>query len=352
MRLDPPLLHRNVRRIGTEHLRYDSRVPQAANLLALLKMNDDMNTTEGDSEELPPRDVALSESVTQRIVSEMGAMRESTEAAALSIGELLTRIVQTATRGNEDVKNSLAEAVGRSSTEEPDADASITEVILRQMEIVTGFIDQTREFFQQHLELAASASEACQTIQSSAREVSELTKTSQVLAINLRIEAARMGDKGNGFTALGQEVQGFSRAVGDAAEQIQDSVAVFLDAMPRMHQQTLEIESKMQDMSVRFDEEMATVNERTTTLTESLKGTLDQVESRNNEILNCSNQTLSHLGFQDPVAQGLERLQHDVQQMHLMVCGEKPDFRSLADIREDVGHDGSAHRDAGEVELF
>ncbi len=298
-----------------------------------------------------PQDIELSGEVTERITSEMDEMRHSTEEAALKIGELLTQIVRTATEGNQEVKSSLAEAVGQSGDEGEDSD-SISDLVHRQLDIVTGFIDQTREFFHQHRDLASQASVACATIQQSASEVSELTKTSQVLAINLRIEAARLGDKGSGFTALGQQVQAFSHAVSEAADKIKGSVAIFLDAMPRMHEQTAVIEEQMDTMSNQFDEEMEVVSSKTDELTDSLKVVLDHVETKNNQILDCSNQTLSHLAFQDPVSQGLLRMQHDVQQMHRIICGESPDFRSLSELQADVGDDGRCFRESGEVELF
>ena len=308
--------------------------------------------------ELPAMNKKLSKSVIARstetatsMVHEMEQMRASTEEAALNIGRLLEKIVQVATEGNDEVRRTLAEVVGNSAEEQQDS-ASINDLVLHQVDVVNQFISNVRSFLSEQVELAQEAHAACERISKSATDVANLTRTSQVLSINLRIEASRLGDKGSSFTALGQEVYSFSAAVRDAADEINVSVGNFLQTIPRIRSQAIEMENGVNELSQNFEQEMADLSGRTGKMDESLRTILDHVELKNNEVLNCSYETLNHLAFQDPVSQGLQRAEHNVMQMLGAIKGESPEFKSLSQLREDVGEDGRDEREAGEVDLF
>jgi hypothetical protein len=289
---------------------------------------------------------------SSQMIEEMEAMRNSTEVAAINIGLLLERIVNLATEGNREVQETLADAVGLGVDDDSNDSASINDLVLQQVDVVNGFMSHVRSFLAEQVELAQQANEACETISRSATDVAELTKTSQVLSINLRIEAARLGDEGSSFTALGQEVHSFSAAVREAADEISNSVGNFMQTIPRIREKAIEMETGVSELSQNFQTEMSALSERTGKMHDSLKRTLDQVEFKNNEILDCSNETLSHLAFQDPVSQGLQRVQHNVSQLQSVINGQSPDFISLSQLREDVGEDGRTERKAGEVDLF
>lgn len=289
------------------------------------------------------------ESSTQ-MIAEMGKMRELTEQATLSIGFLLERTVKIATEGNAKVQTALSEAVGRSG--EGEDSASINEFVIQQVNEVNSFIDHVRTFLVDQVEMAKQAHEACQSISKSANHVTELTKTSQILSINLRIEASRLGEKGDSFKVLGEEVHSFSASVREAANEINDSVGEFLQTIPQIRQKAVEMETGVEELSSGFHSKMEFLSDRTQRMDESFRTILDDVESQNNQILDCSNQTLSHLAFEDPVSKGFHCMQHNVAQLQNVIDGKKPNFVPLSTIRHDVGEDGRSDREAGEVDLF
>jgi methyl-accepting chemotaxis protein len=248
-----------------------------------------------------------------------------------------------------EFKQTIFEALGDSASDDAE---SINDVVVRQLDNLNQFVSQSSSFLSRQVELAQQAHEACMTISKSAQNVAQLTKTSQVLSINLRIEAARLGNKGSSFTALGQEVHAFSSAVLLAANVITESASSFSATIPEMRDQAVQMEEEMSALSDTFHSELSMLSQRTSKMQSSLETTLDQVEVTNSQILDCSNQTLGHLAFQDPVSQGIQRVQHNIQQMQSLVEGERVDFVSLASIKEDVGEDGRTEREAGEVDLF
>lgn len=290
--------------------------------------------------------------VVASLTADLESMRQSTEQSALSIGELLIKIVNSATDGNREVEDSLKLAIDGSKNDGDDKSAAIDTLIRHQVETVTEVIRRTQGFFEQNVELAKRAAVSSEQIRRTADEVSELMSISRLLALNLRIEASRMGDKGSGFAALGKEVQDFSTAVGVAANKIQTAADALLQTIPKMQNDNLSMRDEMTVLAESFETEMETVTERTMETLDALRTTRDQTAVRNNQILEYSNETLSYLAFQDPVSQGLSRAKHNVMQLYQVVCGEEPEFCSLATLREEIGEDGSRERETGLVELF
>ncbi len=289
---------------------------------------------------------------TDRMIDDLERMRTMTESSALEIGELLTRIVAVATEGNQQVQSTLEDALHSETDGSDSQSASISDLIQRPTAMVEELLGQIRTFFDEQLVVAKQASLACDTIRASADEVTDLAMTSQVLSINLKIEAARLGNEGRSFMGLGTEVQEFAKSVQDAAGKIRSSTTQLNNSVPRMQEDTIKMERVVESIAGKFEGEMATIGEKADALNQSLQSTADHVATSNQLILDCSNDTLSKLAFQDPVSQGLERIEHDIQQLLGAATGAEPDFTSLAELKEDVGEDGSKFREAGEIELF
>ncbi len=279
------------------------------------------------------------------IAGDITEMQQSTEEAALKIGGLLNEIVRLATEGNREAQEALASATGIS--DDSSSSVAINDLVHRQLETMSSFMEQTSEFFAKHRKLADRATEACQTIESCANNVAELTKTSQVLAINLRLEAMKLGEEGRGFNVLGENVQEFADCVGTAAEQIEQIVAPFSVALPSMNREATEIGEHMSSLTNRFSSEMDRIERKSNHLAHSMEVVREHIESANSEILDYSNRTLSHLSFQDPMSQGLKKVEHEIEQLHNLLKGEPAVFWS-----EQHSDEEETDVAAGEVDLF
>ena len=307
----------------------------------------------------PPDDaIALCNKLTERIVSDMQGMRESTEEAALNIGELLVKIVEIATQGNDEVKVSLSRFVraDHDTTNSESAEAqteTISEKIERQSESIAGLIAKIEECFAHQLALSRSAVEASRRVYVTAEQTSNLMMRSKLLAFNVQIEAGRIGgEEGRAISVLGEEMKSFSDDVEKANQVIAESIASFVTEMPKLEEETSKIGASLSGFSETFCVEMEEVRRDTESVSNLLKQVLDETESRNNQILKSSHDTLSHLQFQDPVSQGLQRASYDVMKLRDMFEGKEVDECSLADIADDVGHDGTSETEAGDVLLF
>lgn len=295
--------------------------------------------------------VDVCERVTSRISRDMAKMRESTADAALNIGQLLGEIVRIATEGNQEIKESLGTFV-RPDTSCQEKTESVSDAIDRQTEMLAEMIGEVKHFFDRQLELSNSANAATQKIYRTAGQITQLMRSSRILALNLRIESSRLGKEGQTFAVLGDQMKVFSDNVAEANEVIATSVEEFVREMPKLQKEAQQISDNLSEFTSRFDDSMGDVKKETQAFSHLLDEVIDGAEARNNDILKLSHDTLSHLQFQDPVSQGLRRAEHDVQKLLTLFKGDELDDRSLADLAEDVGNDGREVMPSGDVMLF
>lgn len=295
--------------------------------------------------------VQVCQRLTSRITADMADMRESTEDAALNIGNLLVEIVKIATEGNAETKQTLCQFV-RSDACSQQQSATISETIDRQTDLFRGLIEEIRGFFDRQLALSQAANSATRKIFDTANQITQLMRSSRILALNLRIESARLGSDGSTFAILGDQMKVFSDNVAEANGVIASSVEEFVTEMPKLEEEARAMGENLSEFSSRFDDDMAEVKVQTESFQGLVNGVLETTERRNNQILECSNATLSHLQFQDPVSQGLRRAEHDVEKLLTLFEGRELDDRSLADIADEVGHDGRNEVESGDVMLF
>lgn len=303
--------------------------------------------------------VKLCRRITDRIVSDMEGMRRSTEEAALRIGDLLVSIVDTATSGNNDLRNQLKRFV-RSSQDlsEPAGDdahetPTISESIETQSQQIAQMITQIQQCFERQMVLARSATEASRKIIDTAQQTSQLMTRSKLLAFNVQIEASRLGgEEGRSISVLGEEMKLFSEDVEKANRIIAESISEFAEEMPKLESETNVIGQTLSDFSARFETEMEDVRRETQSITDLLQTVLDSTEAQNTAILKYSQETLSSLQFQDPVAQGLRRAEHDIRKLQSLIENRDIVDDSLADHEDDVGRSASEQHTAGEVMMF
>ena len=298
--------------------------------------------------------VDLCKTISARAVSEMETMRKSSEEAILNIGRLLGNIVNVATESNEKVSQALSRFVETDSDDPSDGEAkeTIAETIERQSRLIDELVGTVKGCFDRQMALTRSASFASKQILQAAQETEELTARSKILSLNIHIEANRLGNEGAAFTVLSREIQDFSDDIAIANKTISKTIGAFTKDMPALEKETIEAGKLLVEFSSRFSNEMQEIRKETNDLTQTLTDTVAQAESYNQKIIRFSNSTLSCLQFQDPLTQGLQRTQFDLEKIDNVFAGKHVEDISLADIKSDVGEDGRSETDSGDVLLF
>ena len=283
----------------------------------------------------------------QRVMERLASANAITEREVLAIGERLHQLVSLATKDEEAITDGLA-ALDETN------DTSAGAAVKRQGEATTAFARDISTFVDAQVAAAKAAVNASAAIDEAGRQVERITVESRILAVNTRIQASRMKD-GTRFAAIAQEmrrlselIEGANHVIRDLADQLQRSLPVLMDRAEAMNARSAAFSDELEG---NLDE----VSRRTEELREHLRLSIDEGEARRSRVLQLSQDTLSHLGFQDPQAQELLRAERDLNLVHDLVLGA---LRGDGEVAERVfsQHAGSdtenTEHQAGEVLLF
>ena len=301
---------------------------------------------------------ALSQAITDQIVQSLDSANEITERAVLAIGNQISSLFEIAKNNNEAAVSSLGEVLGRSASHSHDeligADeaTSIASLLENQRRSIQLFVQKTEEFFRRQTVLAEESQSRVRNMECSISKIQDIVVGSKILAINAQIEAARLGQAGQAFSVVAQQMKVFSMETKNANDSIDASVDSVAEMMSRFRHDTIEMQDSLSEFSHDLASEVAELEDRTRLLMDSLSGTLDQISSSNEQLTSRSQLALSELQFQDPLAQDLRRTLHKVKKLQSIIDTGTCDEREPESYIDHIGGDGTLERDAGEVELF
>lgn len=284
------------------------------------------------------------DSLGVRVIERLRKASQETESSALEIGKLLSEIADIAT---EDV----SQVQQRFGVKTNGGEAGLAESSRSGMKFVAGYVATIREFLERQLEFADAANAACESVNQSANAVTELMERSQVLSLNIQIEAARIGDQGNAFTCIGNEMKNFSREVREENHRIVEALSCLSTSLPVIRQEMTDMDVETVEFTEHLEAQRESLEEDTRALSRSLHESLEHTEVKNQHILRCSQSMLSALQYQDPVSKELGTAQDEVRRMQAVL-----DEHHLS---AETSDESSAHlvastteSDPGEVVLF
>lgn len=344
----------------------DTSIPSHEQIIAQVSESPDRSETltEGTADELQiiseAEDVAatnpaveIGREISGRICRSLQDAREKTEDAVIAVCEHVAKLVEIARQGNEEAEDTLHTIVGPGAGVRTDAEeTSIAEVVHTQAESVNSFVADTREFFNEQIAIGDAASKSCQEMQLCVAQVVKLVFSSEILAYNIQIESARLGDDGRAFSVLGDEMVRFSSKVRDANIAIQSSLKLVTETMRQFQEQSKAMDLRLDAFTEQLRRKMVDVQTRTSKLTHSLHLTLERITHRNQEVIACSHDALSELQFQDPLAQSLMRTEMEVERLTHLIEAGTCDSIAYSELNPRIGNDGSQDREPGFVELF
>ena len=90
----------------------------------------------------------------------------------------------------------------------------------RSEEITTRFVRGMREDILAQENAVQNVLDLAGRIEGAIAAINDLTLSSKVLAINARIEAARLGAQGRGFTVIADSLSGLSSVIREASSKV------------------------------------------------------------------------------------------------------------------------------------
>ena len=272
----------------------------------------------GPAADAPPAAVEgldrLCEDVLPLWRDQVSMVRSQTEEAitALSVrfGDLSRRVESAAGRASDDGSGTLATILNASEAELSGIVAELRRA-LENKDVLLGQVE----------ELARLTS----SLQSMARDVGDVAKQTNLLALNAAIEAARAGEAGRGFAVVADEVRKLSTASGETGKKIGDIIATVTSAMG----DALSVSRAYAQSDAQL---VSDAGRRIGEVVERLRGAAGGVVARAREVSAESHAVATEIGdvlvalqFQDRVSQVLGSVSGDMDRLQQRVrscCAE------------------------------
>jgi hypothetical protein len=252
----------------------------------------------------------------ERILPEVSSVRAMVRERLLRMTGMTEREVLAAGRGLNDVVNRAREHVdltrgvleaaagGRPGAADRSGSRS-GEAALAQSEAMTEFLSEMSGHLAAQLEHAASAHANSTEIRSAAKSIAALSQAAHFLALNAKIETAKIAHGAGVFSAISTEMQSLSTEVQRANAQIAELGANLVVAIPQVSALAFRMEALTEEFSNRLTESLHLVREEERRMRESIMQALQTGDQILAEVVARAGDSLSHLQFQDSTAQGL-----------------------------------------------
>jgi methyl-accepting chemotaxis protein len=194
---------------------------------------------------------------------------------------------------------------------------SLGQMLTNQSTFLRGHAREMSERAALQDERARGAAAAAKSIADLAASIERLAGEARLLAVNARIESSRLGAQSAGFEVLASEMQRLSDEVASTNERVGELAGRLGQDLPWIAQHARDFRKEMETFSstatVQLDDTERAVGELRSQLKSAAQGGGIVME----EILRASGAALSHLQFQDVIAQELRQLDGVARQAQL-----------------------------------
>jgi methyl-accepting chemotaxis protein len=232
-----------------------------------------------------PRALAEIDAGRRRVRRRIESLQSLTEHEVLACGQVLSSIV-------DNVRSLILDTERTVSASLADSDAT-TARFIGEMQ---GDIQAQEAAVCHVLELADGMQEAIEAING-------LSHYSNILSMNARIEAARIGHHGAGFAVIADHTRELSKTIREAAERVSKSIEAVRAGLPPVSERATSMQQRTRTFITDVSEQMKSA---------SRQAAGGAGERGLEEVVRLSNEALSHLQFHDPVTQGLAGIGGDL----------------------------------------
>lgn len=243
------------------------------------------------------------------------------------------------------------------STLDGERGGGVAAAVARQGEVLRRFFESVARDIERQEAVAERAQQHLQRITKAASDTAHLASAARLLALNARIEAARVGGHGNCFSTIAGEMQHLAEQITQANEFIDSLASRLSQDLPEVANSARALRTSSEDLSKDLSSATAEVEEETALMRDIIHRMTEQSDQEMAYLISSSHEALSHLQFQDVIAQGLLRIEaifHDMQ-VEQATALDLPE--AIADLpvpqHREIGGDKPVDQEnAGEVLLF
>lgn len=225
---------------------------------------------------------------------------EISEREALSVGQLLGKIMEVAQRQHASLENSLDQFSDSS-------EGSIRQVAAAQSEAIANYLARLSSLINEQLELTKLAALQCEQISKAGSTIEQATIEARILSLNARITAAQNNSGGAAFAAIASEMQALSQTITQANALVGTLATELNKQLPLIARQAAAMGEENSRFSGILHGHISRVEETTRKLEGTLRDTIYSGSAHYAQILRASQRAVSHLQYQDPMVQRLRR---------------------------------------------
>lgn len=233
----------------------------------------------------------------------------------------------------------------------------VAAAVARQSEVLRRFFDAVARDIARQESVADRAQQHLQRIAKAASDTAHLASAARLLALNARIEAARVGGNGNCFSTIAGEMQHLAEQITQANEFIDSLASRLSQDLPEVAASARALRTSTEELSSDLAQATGDVEAETAVMRDIIRRMLEQSDYEMSHLIQSSHEAMSHLQFQDVIAQGLLRIEpvlHDLQIEQAKELGIEDIIADLPPTQHrEIGGDKPVDQDnAGEVILF
>jgi methyl-accepting chemotaxis protein len=237
----------------------------------------------------------------EALVKRVRSINETTSSEVREAAHFLNNVVESARLYVADSQRALSRLQGEGND-------SIGQLLSKQSEFLRKHSSEMSERAAAQDERARQAAAAAKSIADLAASIERLAGEARLLAVNARIESSRLGAHSAGFEVLASEMQRLSDEVASTNERVGELAERLGHDLPWIAQHARDFRRAMEDFSttasMQLDETERGVLELRNQVQRASKAGGAVIE----DILRASQSALSHLQFQDVIAQDLRQL--------------------------------------------
>ena len=231
---------------------------------------------------------ALAEIATgrRRLAARIGALQSLTETEVLACGRVLSAIV-------DNVRGLIGETERSMAATLAESDAATQR-----------FVGEMQEDIRAQEQAVGHVLELADGMQQAIEAINALSHYSNMLSINARVEAARIGQQGAGFAVIADHTRELSGTIRAAADRVSSAIGAVRAGLPPVSARATSMQERTRAFIAVVSDQMRAASQRAAAGGAGSRGLED--------VVRLSNEALSHLQFHDPLAQALAGIEGDV----------------------------------------
>jgi methyl-accepting chemotaxis protein len=253
---------------------------------------------------------SLLSSMREKLAKRIQQVNQMTSDEVAAAGALLNDVVERARQYVQESQSALSKIEGEGQD-------GLGQLLSTQSSLLRDHMRDMSGRAAAQDERARQAAAAARSIGDLAQSIERLASEARLLAVNARIESSRLGAHSAGFEVLASEMQRLSDEVAGANERVSELAARLGNDLPWIAQHARDLRGAMENFAsaaaMRLEETERGINSFRINL-----GNLSRAGGMAMEdILRASRAALSHLQFQDVVAQELRMMDAKMREAHV-----------------------------------